>query len=232
MLPSQPPASSGLLRAALLATAGGYLDGFTYFGHGHVFANAMTGNIVVLGADLISREWAAGFLRVPPLLAFIAGVLTARILEQPGRRWRPFAHRIALATQVLTLALLGALPAHTPDLWITTPIAFASSIQVESFRRVHGRAYNSTFTTGNLRSFAEYAFDWLTAGRSAQQLEAARDFGAIVLTFFVGATLGSLAVRHLGNYALWLDLLPLLLAAPYTLPPGTNSRPNFDPLHP
>ena len=37
--------------ATLLAAAGGFLDGFTWVGHGHVFANAMTGNVVLLPSN-------------------------------------------------------------------------------------------------------------------------------------------------------------------------------------
>jgi uncharacterized membrane protein YoaK (UPF0700 family) len=35
--------------SALLASAGGFPDGFTYVGHGHVFANSMTGNVILPG---------------------------------------------------------------------------------------------------------------------------------------------------------------------------------------
>ena len=42
-------AENGVDVAALLTFSGGFLDVFTYVGHGHVFANTMTGNIVFLG---------------------------------------------------------------------------------------------------------------------------------------------------------------------------------------
>ena len=35
--------------AAILASAGGFLDAYSYLVRGHVFANAQTGNIVLLG---------------------------------------------------------------------------------------------------------------------------------------------------------------------------------------
>ena len=40
---------------AMLAAIGGFLDGFTYVGHGHVFANGMTANVLLLGATF-SRD--------------------------------------------------------------------------------------------------------------------------------------------------------------------------------
>ena len=45
-------ASRNLTVAALLTLSGGYLDAYTYVGHGHVFANTMTGNVALLGINL------------------------------------------------------------------------------------------------------------------------------------------------------------------------------------
>ena len=50
---------------SLLASAGGFLDGFTYVGHGHVFANAMTGNVVLLGINCLSGSWHIAFAIFP-----------------------------------------------------------------------------------------------------------------------------------------------------------------------
>ncbi|MFP3616894.1 DUF1275 family protein, partial [Paraburkholderia sp. SIMBA_050] len=44
-------ASRNLTVAALLTLSGGYLDAYTYVGHGHVFANTMTGNVALLGIN-------------------------------------------------------------------------------------------------------------------------------------------------------------------------------------
>ena len=52
--------TSEALRVGLvLALAGGYLDAYTYLCRGGVFANAETGNMVLLGAKLAVGDWAA-----------------------------------------------------------------------------------------------------------------------------------------------------------------------------
>src|SRR5450432_4564827 len=61
----------GLMENAVLAAAGGFLDAFTYIGHGHVFANAMTGNVVLLGINAVGRNWHQSFRHLPPILAFL-----------------------------------------------------------------------------------------------------------------------------------------------------------------
>jgi hypothetical protein len=44
----------------LLAGAGGFLDAYTFVGRGGVFANAQTGNIVLLGVEAGERHLARG----------------------------------------------------------------------------------------------------------------------------------------------------------------------------
>jgi uncharacterized membrane protein YoaK (UPF0700 family) len=55
----------------LLAGAGGFLDAYTFVGRGGVFANAQTGNILLLGVEAGERHWLAALLHVPPILAFV-----------------------------------------------------------------------------------------------------------------------------------------------------------------
>ena len=50
-------ASESYLVGVLLAIAGGYLDVYTYICRGGVFANAQTGNIVLLGISMADQNW-------------------------------------------------------------------------------------------------------------------------------------------------------------------------------
>lgn len=205
-------AASQLVNSALLAVAGGFLDGFTYVGHGHVFANAMTGNVVLLGVNCFSGSVGPGLRHLPPILMFVLGVSVAKALEMPAmaRRLR-HPHLVALIIEIAFLATLAFLPEGTPDVWFTTSIAFAASVQVATFRKVHGRNFNSTFTTGNLRTFAENCFAWLFAGGGDEARSAAWDFGVICFAFFAGAAAGGVATMRLGNRGLWIDVLLLAI---------------------
>ena len=50
-------ASESYIVGILLAIAGGYLDVYTYICRGGVFANAQTGNIVLLGINVADQNW-------------------------------------------------------------------------------------------------------------------------------------------------------------------------------
>jgi uncharacterized membrane protein YoaK (UPF0700 family) len=203
----------------ILASTGGFLDGFTYVGHGHVFANAMTGNVVLLGVNCVSGSWNTGLRHLPPILAFLVGVSTAKAIQHPSlRNWVRYPYLTALALEIAILSILSLLPASTPDFWITISIAFAASVQVGTFREVNGHSYNSTFTTGNLRTLSESVFDWLFGGHASESARIVRDFSMICAAFFVGAVAGGYLTPRLGNRALWIDLALLLIVAYHVWP--------------
>jgi hypothetical protein len=70
----------------LLAGVGGFLDAYTFVGRGGVFANAQTGNIVLLAVAAGERQWPTALLHVPPILAFMLGVAVAETLARPAAR--------------------------------------------------------------------------------------------------------------------------------------------------
>ncbi len=223
-----PPAwdernTQSLSNSALLAIVGGFLDGFTYVGHGHVFANAMTGNVVLLGVYGIARSWQQSFRHLPPILTFVAGICVARAILLPRlRRFFHYPYISVVAVELAIFALVSLLPDRTRNFWITTTIAFAASMQVETFRVVNGRNYNSTFTTGNLRSFSEGLFDWIFRHNLHNARAQVADFGTICICFLIGATAGGFSTARLGNSALWIDFA-LLLVVLIRLLPGTNN---------
>jgi len=213
-MPAKDPAvlTNSLTDAMLLAATGGLLDAVVYLLHGHVFATAMTGNFIFLGIAVVSQNWREIIPRLTPIFAFLVGVTTSKHLRsQLGIR----SLHLSLFVEIVTLFLLGWLPATFPRMAFTSLIAYVAAIQVASFRRVDRFAFNSTFATGNLRDVAEGIYDALLPNASRETRKngraEARDLGLITLCFLAGAVLGAWSAPHLGNYSLWLAE-PLLIA--------------------
>src|SRR5207248_11755339 len=82
-IPPLDPATQpdALSDAMLLAATGGLLDAIVFLNRGHVFANAMTGNVVFLGIAILGRDWAEIVPHLVPLAGFFAGVLTSKHLR-------------------------------------------------------------------------------------------------------------------------------------------------------
>ena len=78
---SSLPMSESFLLGALLTVVGGYFDVYTYITRGGVFANAQTGNIVLLGINLADGDILQALSHLIPILAFVLGVFTAEFLH-------------------------------------------------------------------------------------------------------------------------------------------------------
>jgi uncharacterized membrane protein YoaK (UPF0700 family) len=205
-----PPPESALTIACLLSLSGGFLDAFTYVGHGGVFANAMTGNIILMGVSAAAGDWRQALHHIPPLFAFMAGVFLAQAIRlsipRLGARWPAL---LSLILEIVVLAVIAFLPHGFPDIWIVLSISFVAALQNSSFTKVRSWSYNSVMTTGNLRRFAEGLFTGIVPRRDPEVLERAGVFGAICLAFLVGAVVGGLTAGWLHNAALAVPVLVL-----------------------
>jgi uncharacterized membrane protein YoaK (UPF0700 family) len=223
--------TSALSEAMLLAATGGLLDAFVYLNHGHVFANAMTGNAIFLGIAFLGRDWAEVPAHIVPLIAFFAGVITSKHLRaRLGIR----SALLGLGLEITTLFILAWLPGGFPEMAFTGIITYVAAIQVASFRRVDRFAYNSTFITGNIRDVAEGFYDtftpYATPDTRENGLAKARALGLICLCFLAGAVLGAWAAPHLKNYSLWLAEPLLLTVAVLSLRRSTTPGPTEPPV--
>lgn len=199
--------------AMLLSSAGGFLDAFTWLGHGGVFANAQTGNVVLLGIYAASGQWGKSLRHVPPILAFFIGVFVAfRLRIHESRRSRQRTALISLGIEIVFLLIVAALPHDFPDLPIVLGVAFLAALQSTSFARVEGSPYSSVMTTGNLRRTAELLFAGLFPPGDTVALHQARLFALVCSSFAIGACAGGFATTKLANLAVLLPALALLLA--------------------
>ena len=77
--------SESFLTAVFLSLSGGLQDAYTYLFRGKVFANAQTGNIVLLSSNLMDGNWERVLHYLVPLCAFALGVLTAEKMQEHFR---------------------------------------------------------------------------------------------------------------------------------------------------
>ena len=184
----------------LLAVVGGFLDAYSYVGH-RVFANAQTGNVVLVAVDSAAGHWRQAALRLVPILAFVVGIAAAETLGRPRvRQWLRRPLRVALAVEIMILAALAILPDSAPDLLVTVPISFAAAMQFATFRILVDTPYSTVTATGNLRIMAVSAYRWM-ADRDVSGRQQAGRFAAIVAAFAGGAVLGGVTTNRFGTPA-------------------------------
>ncbi|MFL6054305.1 MAG: YoaK family protein [Actinoallomurus sp.] len=203
---------ASLELGVLLALVGGFLDAYSFISLGGVFANAQTGNVVLFGVEAARGHWGSAVRHLPPLLAFMVGVAMAETLRRPrvAAVVRGPA-RAALVLEILVLVAAGFLSSMVPDGVLVVVIAFVSSVQVSSFRTLIDWPYNSTMTTGNLRSAAQ-ALYVAVADRDPESARKARSFAVIIVSFLVGGFLGGWLTLRLGAHAILISAAVLVLA--------------------
>ncbi|PLT28694.1 DUF1275 domain-containing protein [Peribacillus deserti] len=209
-LPPLTAESVGL--GMLLGAVGGFLDAYTFISRDGVFATSQTGNLVLLGIKLAQRQWSEGLEHIPPIIAFILGVLTAEALKHPKIiKLFPYPARTVLLVESIALMIVGTWPPEVPNSTVTITIAFAASVQISSFRTLVKWPYNSAMVTGNLRTASQAAYTALI-GRDRHAALKSLDFIIIIVSFLAGAFAGTLSTLRFGTEAIWIASGILILA--------------------
>ena len=212
---SDVPVPETLLVGLLLAFVGGFLDAYTYLLHGEVFANAQTGNMVLLFINLAKGRWAKAGYYIIPILAFAMGVWVTDLLKRKFGAFKDVHWRqLSILLELFVLAAVAFMPRSVPDGAINILVSFICAVQVASFSRLHGMGYATTMCTNNLRQFVELT--------SACVMEGNRDAGGralkyflIILTFCVGALACTLLTGPFAGYAILACCLPLSIVWAY-----------------
>jgi uncharacterized membrane protein YoaK (UPF0700 family) len=196
--------SEAFLTAVFLSASGGLQDAYSYLARGEVFANAQTGNIVLLSRHLFAGDWGRVAHYAVPLLAFGLGVAAAEQIRWRFRQssvvhWR----QLVLLAEIFLLFAVGFFP-ESWNLTANALVSFSCAMQVQSFRKMDGYSFASTMCIGNLRSGVDSLMTALHTGDRQQLRKAARYFG-IILLFALGAGLGSLCIPKLGFRTIWLS---------------------------
>ena len=108
------------------------------------------------------------------------------------------------------LLLVGFIPTQY-NIIATALVSFACSMQVQTFRKVHGYGYASTMCIGNLRSGTESLSIYLRDKRP-EALRKALHYYGIICVFALGAGAGGICSLHIGLRAIWISSLLLCIA--------------------
>lgn len=206
------PISESVPFCMLLAIVGGFLDAYTFVGRGGVFCNAQTGNIVLLGIYLSTGKWQSALNHIPPILAFIMGVFLAEAIKRskspiPYLDWK----RIILIFEMTVLFIIGFIPSSAPNVIVTATVSLVASIQVSSFRKLVDSQFNTTMSTGNLRSASQALYLAITQKDTDAVIRSIRYF-IIIFSFLSGALTGGIVTSLFGIKAIWSTIVLLICA--------------------
>ena len=173
-----------------MTVAGGILDAWVYLDHGHLFATAQTGNVVLLGVALATGDGADAWRHVPPIAAFVAGLLLSRVSGTLLKRRGVNSRTIRLGVECVLLVALAAWADRLSNNAITACVGFLAALQITALSHIDGWSFNTGMTTGNLRSAASALSKALFNPRSSQDWLHAAVLGLICVAFAAGAIAG------------------------------------------
>lgn len=127
--------SESFLTAAFLSLSGGLQDAYTYIFRGNVFANAQTGNIVLLSQSLYEKNWTVSIHYLIPLLSFAFGIVIAQWIRESFKyaqslHWR----QLVLLFEILLLFIVGFLPVKL-NMFANALVSFSCAMQVQAFQK-------------------------------------------------------------------------------------------------
>ena len=202
--------SESFRLSALLSFSGGLQDAYTYDIRDKVFANAQTGNVVLMSQNLMQGEYIQGLRYMCPLLSFAFGVFIAERIETKYKNvekihWR----QIVIIIEMLALAIVGFLPLEM-NMIANMIVSFSCAMQVQTFRKVHGYGYASTMCIGNLRSGTE-SFSKYLRDKDKKFLYKALHFFGIIFIFAIGAGFGGILSETIGIKTIWGSVVIMLV---------------------
>lgn len=218
--------SETMRMGIILAVSGGFMDAYSYLYREHVFANAQTGNMLLLGINLSRGDFSGAFKYLCPVLAFTLGIVLSDLIRyklNANRQlhWRQFA----VLLEAFVLAGVAFIPV-TFNLLANSLTSLACGIQAESFRRVRGNAAATTMCIGNLRSGTQNLCDYFFK-KDKKYIENSLIYYSIILFFILGAVMGSMVIDYLSGKAILI--CPAILTAAFFMMFTENVQQIKDP---
>jgi uncharacterized membrane protein YoaK (UPF0700 family) len=199
----RPNVGLSVVAASVLTAAGGSMDAWVYMAHGHVFASAQTGNVVLFAAYVAAGDLTAAARHVLSIMAFILGLVSSLLagawLKKAGRNSR----NVRLTIECVLLVALALIVSRLSNAAITACVGFIVAVQITSLSHIDDLTFSTTMTTGNI-------FGAFSAASAALQDRASKDLtraialGCICLAFAAGALVGGFFTLRFGDRTLFI----------------------------
>ncbi len=213
--------SEAVSTGIFLTLSGGFQDAYTYYTRGKVFANAQTGNIILLGHNAMNGDFTDAFRYLVPVLAFAGGIYISEVIRGIYREYGKLHWRqIVVVLEILLLFVVGFLP-QSMNMAANILVSFVCAMQVEAFRKMKGSAYASTMCIGNLRSATEMLYRYRHTKENGCLEKCLRYYG-VILVFGIGAALGSFMTSLFEERTIWISCGFLFVCFCIMLIPASN----------
>ena len=203
--------SDSFLMSAFIILSGGLQDAYTYCCRDKVFANAQTGNIVLMSTHLFAGDRADVFRYFVPVISFMAGIFVAECVHRRYKRMEKVHWRqIIILAEIVLLFVVGFLPQEV-NTFANALVSFVCAMQVQTFRKVRGHAYASTMCIGNMRSGTDALCAYFHT-HDKKILQKSMTYFAVIGVFALGAGCGSVLTARYAEKGIWVSCILLTIS--------------------
>ncbi len=216
-----------------LALVAGWVDAGSFVGLHRIMAAHITGNLVILAADIATGFHATDILKIFILPIFFVAVMAVTLVhdryvalyDDPARHIRGMlAIEAVLIAATGALGLLASLKGWALNFWlalaVATPVTLGMALQnaIHRFYPIVGPA--TTVMTGNITQFFIDRTRGMI-GRASRSLinDMPKDdalLPILILAFGLGCVLGAVTTAQTGNGAFLIPAALILAAVPFT----------------
>lgn len=202
--------SESIMVGILLAFSGGFMDAYSYINRGRVFANAETGNIILMTLKICEGKFLESINYLIPILSFAIGVAICEIIKHRKEKiniihWR----QIIVIFEIAAFVFVAFLPQGMNQI-ANSIISMISGIQFATFPKVRGTAMATTMCTGNLKNGTQNLYRGIkTNDKSA--LEKGIYYYVCIFVFIIGTMVGYLFVGLWAERAILLAAVAMLI---------------------
>ena len=194
-----------------LSLVGGFLDAYSYLLKGKVFANAQTGNLVLLFISAANRELHKSHKYIIPIVTFALGIFISEFLKNKHYVKNYTRMVTVLVFEVLVIAAIGLTGTYFRHDIINSVISFIAALQVANFDKVDGNPIATTMITGNLKSSMINLAKYRTT-KDIKYLHSSFKYFLIIASFGIGVSIGFIAIKYYAEKSILLCELFIIIA--------------------
>lgn len=196
----------------LLAMTSGGIDAYSYLTHGHVFASMQTGNLILLGVNLVNGDFSVILNYLLPILTYCFAAAITKWFQLHFPTESKIDRQSLILTFEMFIFLIVAIIGDIVPLNITIlMISFAISAQFVEFSSLHGIPVNTLMMSGNIKKVGMLTVDGIV-NKKPKSIRRAKRSLLLIIAFFIGIFLSAWAVKILDRQAILFEVIILLIA--------------------
>lgn len=196
----------------LLAMTSGGIDAYSYLTHGHVFASMQTGNLILLGVNLVNGDFSVILNYLLPILTYCFASAITKWFQLHFPTESKIDRQSLILTFEMFIFLIVAIIGDIVPLNITIlMISFAISAQFVEFSSLHGIPVNTLMMSGNIKKVGMLTVDGIV-NKKPKSIRRAKRSLLLIIAFFIGIFLSAWAVKILDRQAILFEVIILLIA--------------------